>query len=132
MADFIDVPLTVERRYIIGSPTRVPYLLKSTHRAPVAVPGTEYARFPTQDDGSGREHAFLYDVRRGVIHTSCKGMGERSSFVAKETDDPEIVARIDAAAARTAAALEAWREAQRAEREELAVLVPRCKPARLR
>lgn len=127
-------PARVERRYIIGSTTHPGYPIKSTRRAPV-LNHEDYARFPTRDDGTGREHSFLYDVRRGVIRTSCRGAGPqtgRSSFVAKETDDPALVAQIDAAAARTAEALEAWRAAQRDERELLAVIAPRCKPARLR
>lgn len=114
-----------ERRYIVGSTTDRCYAIRSTRRAPV-VSSEGHARFPTHDDGSGRECSTGFAVVRGVLNTN------DTTWVARETDDPDLIAKIDAAAAMVERANDALRAAREEEREILRLLAPRCKPARLR
>lgn len=115
-----------ERRYIIGSRTNPAYALRSTALAPVQA-DDGLVRFPSNADGTGTALATRFPVTRG-----CVSVKHAPSFIAVETDDQELVARIDAAKAAVQAAYEALRAARAEETEVLAVIAARCKPARVR
>jgi hypothetical protein len=114
----------VTRRYIIGSPSHHGHPLRSTTVGPKPIT-KDTVRFV--DDKGVRVSMLAWPVVRGVV--SVKGA---PGFVARETDDPALIVQIDAAQAAVDAARAVLAEARKAQAETLALLAPRCKPARVR
>ena len=114
------------RRFIVGSINRPLYPLIVSTQGPVAAHAGAF-RFPAKPDGSGRLHSLFFgvDKKTGTLDLP-------PTWAAVETDDPGLVAEIDAAEAGVRKAEEQLRAAKAERQEVLAGLVSRCKPARVR
>ncbi len=78
-----------------------------------------------RSDGSRMKlSSFTFPVARNRI-------GTEGGLVARETTDPELVRKIDEARAAVEETMRAHYEACRVEQEVLALVLPRCKPAKV-